>query len=69
MVLLCNPLIAAIIGNMKTDLEEALNEYAEENNITPAEAAEQILSSFLIAAGLLKRPLEDEILHPGSCLD
>ena len=38
---------------MNTELEEALNKYADENHITPEEAVENILSSFLIAAGSL----------------
>jgi hypothetical protein len=45
---------------MNTDLEKALKQYAKENIITPEEAAEKILSSFLIAAGHLKRPVEDD---------
>lgn len=45
---------------MNTELEKALNKYAEENNFTPEEAAEKILSSFLIAAGSLKRAVEDD---------
>ncbi len=51
---------------MNTNLEKALNEYAEDDGITPEAAAEQILSSFLIAAGFLKRPVEDdERIHSG----
>jgi hypothetical protein len=46
---------------MNTNLEKALNEYAEDNGITPEAAAEQILSSFLIAAGFLKRTIEDDV--------
>ena len=45
---------------MNTELEKALNKYAEENDISPEKAAENILSSFLIAAGSLKRPVEDD---------
>jgi hypothetical protein len=45
---------------MNTELEEALNKYADENHITPEEAVENILSSFLITAGSLKRPVEDD---------
>jgi hypothetical protein len=45
---------------MNSDLVKALNRYAKENNITPEKAAEKILSSFLIAAGHLKRPVEDD---------
>ena len=45
---------------MNTNLKKALNEYAEDNGIAPGEAAEQILSSFLIAAGFLKRTVEDD---------
>ena len=51
---------------MNTNLEKALNEYAEDNGITPEAAEEQILSSFLIAAGFLKRTVEDdERMHSG----
>jgi hypothetical protein len=53
---------------MNTDLEKALNEYAEDNGFTPEAAAEQILSSFLIAAGFLKRTVtveDDERMHSG----
>ncbi|MEN8214347.1 MAG: hypothetical protein ABFR19_08285 [Pseudomonadota bacterium] len=51
---------------IKEDIKEALNNYAREYNITVKEAAEQILSSFLIAGGFLKRPLEDnEFMHSG----
>jgi hypothetical protein len=52
---------------MNLDLERALNQYAKENNITTEEAAEQILSSFLIAAGHLKRPKEhdEKIMRTG----
>ncbi|MEN8213549.1 MAG: hypothetical protein ABFR19_04215 [Pseudomonadota bacterium] len=61
---------AEIQLRVNTDLEKALNKYAEENYFTPQEAAEKILSSFLIAAGLLKRPLEDDaVIRPGGCLD
>jgi len=45
---------------MKTELKEVLKKYADENNITPEEAVENILGSFLIAAGSLKRPVEDD---------
>lgn len=45
---------------MNTELEKALNKYAEENDISPEKAAENILSSFLIAAGSLKRPVKDD---------
>jgi len=51
---------------MNRKLETALNKYAEDNSITPEKAAEQILSSFLIAAGFLKRTVEDdERMHSG----
>lgn len=45
---------------MTASLEKALNEYAKDNCITPEKAAEQILGSFLIAAGFLKRTVEDD---------
>ena len=45
---------------MTASLEKALNEYAKNNCITPEEAAEQILGSFLIAAGFLKHTVEDD---------
>lgn len=51
---------------MNSDLEKALNRYAKENKITLEKAAEKILSSFLIAAGHLKRPKEhDETMRSG----
>jgi len=52
---------------MNRNLEKALNEYAEDNSITPEEAAEQILSSFLIAAGFLKQAVvaNDERMRSG----
>ena len=45
---------------MNVSLEKALNEYAKDNGITPEAAAERILGSFLIAAGFLKRTVEDD---------
>jgi len=42
---------------MNTELEKALKEYAEVNSLTSEESAEQILGSFLITAGFLKRPI------------
>ena len=52
---------------MNRNLEKALNEYAEDNSITPEAAAEQILSSFLIAAGFLKQRVieDDEQMYSG----
>ena len=53
---------------MNINLEKALTDYADDTDISPEEAAERILSSFLIAAGFLKRPVvkdDDETMHSG----
>lgn len=51
---------------MNAHLEKALDEYAKSNCITSEEAAEQILGSFLVAAGFLERTVEDdEKMHSG----